>query len=163
RQRVAERRAGRLRGAAGDGREGEALALEGADVDARAPDVAALVGGAGLRGIALADGGAAGQQGHGLGRPAVVAQRRQQRVPADQVVAARNAAEIEKVREVTAEGLPGDDRVVQRYRAQVVEQAAPGAGAVAADGAARQGEGAGEPDGQAAARGVAASRGVAEE
>ena len=49
--------------------------------------VAALVGGrdasAGQPG---ADGRAAGQQGHGLGRPAVVAQRGEQRVAADQVV-----------------------------------------------------------------------------
>jgi hypothetical protein len=35
---------GRLRGAAGRGREGEALALEGADVDPAGPGLAPLVG-----------------------------------------------------------------------------------------------------------------------
>ena len=66
-QRVGERRAdqGRLRGAAGDGREREPLALEGADVDVAGPRQAPLVGGRGARGRAAADGRAAGQQGHG--------------------------------------------------------------------------------------------------
>ena len=52
--------------------------LEGADVGwASRADQAALVGGDAADGGARADGRAAGQQGHGLGRPAVVAQRGQ--------------------------------------------------------------------------------------
>ena len=41
---------------------------------------AALVGGEAGDGDARADGGAAGAEGHGLGRPAVVAQRGEQRI-----------------------------------------------------------------------------------
>ena len=50
---------------------------------------APLVGGNGGAGCAPADRRAAREQGHGLRRPAVVAQRGQQRVAADQVVAAQ--------------------------------------------------------------------------
>ena len=83
RQRVGEGGADRrlLRRAAGDGSERESLALEGADVgmgessgSPRWSVVMPADGGAG------ADGRAAGEQGHGLGRPAVVAQRGQQRI-----------------------------------------------------------------------------------
>ena len=61
------------------------LGLEGADVDDAVDDAgeAALVGGdaGGNEGVvARVDGRAAGQQGHGLRRPAVIAQRCQQRV-----------------------------------------------------------------------------------
>ena len=85
-QGIGERGAGRggLRGAAGGGSEREALALEGADVGiGRVERLAALVGGDRSGGARVvgdhtrADGRAAGEQGHGLGRPAVVAQRGQ--------------------------------------------------------------------------------------
>ena len=65
--------------------EGEPTRLEGADVDSAVDDAGepALVGGdaGGDEGVvARVDGRAAGQQGHGLGRAAVVAQRCQQGV-----------------------------------------------------------------------------------
>ena len=73
-----------LRRAAGDRRQGESLALEGADVDGAVDDprLAALVGMDSGRDQAVAagiDGGAAGEQGHGRRRPAIVAQRSQDR------------------------------------------------------------------------------------
>src|SRR5262249_3519231 len=65
---------GRLWGAAGDGREGEALALEGANVDLTAPWLTPLVrGGDAAPGRPAADGRAAGEQGIGQRRPTVVA------------------------------------------------------------------------------------------
>ena len=70
-----------LRRAAGDRRQGEPLALEGPDVDGvvHDPRLAALVGAdpegdqAGAAGV---DGEAAGEQGHGRRRAAIVASRR---------------------------------------------------------------------------------------
>src|SRR5262249_54032707 len=127
----------RRRGAAGGGREGKALALEGADVHGPDPAQAALVGGgdAGAGGPG-AEGRAAGQQGHGLRRPAVVAQGGQQRGAADQVVAAGEGAKTD-VRETP---VAGDDRVGQRGRAaeEAIGNAADEGGGVAADGAVGQ-------------------------
>src|ERR1700722_14885453 len=60
--------------------------LNGADVHGITADQAPLVGGRGTRGRTVADGRAAGKERHGLGRTAVVAQRGEQRVAADQVV-----------------------------------------------------------------------------
>ena len=82
---------GRLRGAAGGGREREALALEGADVDAARPRQTPLVGVRGrLRAVVPPPmAGLPGSRGMVVRRPAVVAQGRQQRVAADQVVAPR--------------------------------------------------------------------------
>src|SRR5262249_12129419 len=78
-------------------------------------------------------GGAAGQERHGLGRPAVVAQGREQRVAAEQVVAAQVEAH-----EVAA-AIARDNRVIQRgrQRARVLieDAAAVLPGGVAADGA----------------------------
>ena len=102
---------------------------------------AALVGGGDAAGAgAGVDGRAAGQQGHGLGRPAVVAQRGEQRVGraddvagdvvaeparaagADQVVAPETRSSDVSRRRSTV--IAGDDRVGQRGRAVVVVQAA---------------------------------------
>ena len=68
RERVGEGRADgrRLRGAAGDGRHREALALEGADVDAADARLAALVGRGGTGRGAGVDRRAAGQEGDRL-------------------------------------------------------------------------------------------------
>src|SRR5262249_31043535 len=68
--------------------------------------------------VAGVDGRAAGQEGYGLGGPAVVAQRGQQRVTADQIVGARVAA-----RNIDA-AIARDDRVVDRHRAFDVLDAA---------------------------------------
>ncbi len=53
------------------------MKLEGADVDWAIQREATLIGGDAADGDAVADGRAAGEQGHGLGRSAVVAQRSQ--------------------------------------------------------------------------------------
>ena len=59
-----------LRRAAGDRREGEPLALERADVGiGRVERLAALVGRDAADERACADGGATGQESHGLGQP----------------------------------------------------------------------------------------------
>ena len=102
---------GRLRGAAGDGREDEALALERADVDMAGPRLTPLVCGRCARGRARADRGAARQQRHCPCQPAVVAQGAQKWVAADQVVRAFEAAH-----DVATAGLGGDDRVRQCRR-----------------------------------------------
>src|SRR5262249_34725037 len=101
-------------GAAGGGREGKALALEGADVDGPDPAQPALVGGGDARSAGPGvDGRAAGQQGHGRRRPAVVAQGCEQRVAADEVVAAGEGTETD----VGEAAVAGNDRVGQRGRA----------------------------------------------
>ena len=101
--------AGWRAGAVDGGVDHQGVGLEGADVGpGRGEREAPLVGGGGAVGCALADRRAAREQGHGRRRPAVVAQRGQQRVAADQVVAAQIAA-----RDV-AVAIAGDDRVGQR-------------------------------------------------
>src|SRR5262249_21276205 len=126
--------------------DGEPARLEGADVHSAVDGAgqAALVGAdtAGKEGvIARVDGRAAGQQGHRLGRTAVVTQGRQQGVErlrdaagqvgadpagaavarADQVVAQRSNAP----RNVRTGGgrIAGDDRVCQGDRARAGEAA----------------------------------------
>ena len=92
----------------GDG-EGEAAGLEGADVGGGAlgPGDAALVGGHARHGDAGVDGRAAGEQGHGLGRPAVVGQRAEQGVGVDQVGGIEGEAGVVG-EQVVAERAEGD-------------------------------------------------------
>ena len=97
-----------------DRREREPLALEGADVGiGRVEGLAALVGGDAGDGDARADGRAAGEQGHGLGRPAVVAQRGQAQAgeagqddvavdPVDQPARAAGADQVVAARDVAS-------------------------------------------------------------
>ena len=93
-----------------------------------------LVGRRGEGGVAGVDRRAAGEQGHGLGRPAVVPQGAELRVagegpgqPAtavlDQVVAAGDGTGSD-VGDITARGAAGHDGVVQCRRAAVVDAAA---------------------------------------
>ena len=117
----------------GGGVDDQGPRLNGADVGRRrrVAGEPALVGGgrAGRMGRDLADDRAAGEWGHGLCRPAVVAQGGEQGTTADEVVRAGVAAG-----DVPTGSLPGDDRVGQRGRAVVVQ-----ATAVASDGIGRDG------------------------
>ena len=151
---LAERTAAAARGCVDHQRAG--LGLEGADVDRAVKREATLIGRDVVDG-ARVDGGAAGKQGHRLGRAAIIAQWRQQGVErlgvgagqvgrdpagaavglADQVVALRSEA----ARDVRprAGRVPADDRVAQRGRAAVVRHAAAAVGGgIAADGAVGQ-------------------------
>ena len=85
----------RRAGQAGE-READGLrrrGLVGADVGRRVERLAPLVGGDATHGRACADGRAAGQEGHRLGRPAVVGQRGESRVgDVEQVMVGRGKA-----------------------------------------------------------------------
>ena len=136
-ERVGERRADvrSLRRAAGDEREVEALALEGADVDSADPAQSALVssGDACATGAGV-DGRATGQKSHRLARAAVIAQGSEQRIAADQII---GACRFQFTKQVCS-CIAGDDRVGKRGRAEVGEQAAEAG--VAADGTVGQRE-----------------------
>ena len=135
----------------------QGIGLEGTDVGlGRVEREAALVGGEAGDGNALADGGAAGAEGHGLGRPAIVAQRGEQRIDgagggahlvagggepagavpvADQVV---TPVLVDRPEEVGADdcGIARDDRVADRrprVRAAMEDDAAANGGGIAAD------------------------------